>query len=128
MTTPTLRILGALALLATTLPAQTRDTSVSAAIDRVFDIYRGTEGPGCAVGVARNGQVIHARGYGMANLETRTPISPNTIFHVASVSKQFTAMAILLLETKLSTHGNAYVSTASDLQLHRASCPRTQSD
>lgn len=93
-------VLGALAPLtfATPLAAQTRDTSVATAIDRVFDMYRGTEGPGCAVGVARNGQTIHARGYGMANLETRTPISVNSIFHVASVSKQFTAMAILLLE------------------------------
>ena len=80
------------------LVAQTRDTSVATAIDRVFDAYRGTEGPGCAVGAARNGQIVHARGYGMANLETRTPISPSSIFHVASVSKQFTAMAILLLE------------------------------
>jgi CubicO group peptidase (beta-lactamase class C family) len=88
----------AAAMLATTLPAQTRDTTVATAIDRVFDSYRGTEGPGCAVGVARNGQVVHTRGYGMANLETRTPISPSSIFHVASVSKQFTAMAILLLE------------------------------
>ena len=94
----TLRVLLGAALLAAPLSAQTRDTSIATAIDRVFDMYRGTEGPGCAVGVARNGQVVHTRGYGMANLETRTPISPSSIFHVASVSKQFTAMAILLLE------------------------------
>ena len=90
--------LGAIALFTTALPAQTRDTTVATAVDRVFDMYRGTEGPGCAVGVARNGQVVHLRGYGLANLETRTPISASSIFHVASVSKQFTAMAILLLE------------------------------
>ena len=41
--------------------------------------------------------MIYERGYGMANLETGTPIRPSSIFHVASISKQFTAMAIMLL-------------------------------
>ena len=53
--------------------------------------------PGCALGVSRGGRVVYERGYGMANLETGTPITPASIFHVASVSKQFTAMAIMLL-------------------------------
>jgi CubicO group peptidase (beta-lactamase class C family) len=79
------------------LGAQNRDTT-SAAIDRIFDPHRGTDLPGCAVGVGRNGRIVHERGYGMANLETGTPITPASIFHVASVSKQFTAAAILLLE------------------------------
>ncbi|HEY6830536.1 MAG TPA: serine hydrolase domain-containing protein [Gemmatimonadaceae bacterium] len=65
--------------------------------DRVFDAYRGTDSPGCALGVTRNGRVVYERGYGMANLETGTPITPASIFHVASVSKQFTAMSIMLL-------------------------------
>jgi CubicO group peptidase (beta-lactamase class C family) len=66
-------------------------------IDRVFDAWRDTHGPGCAVGVSRDGRTIVERGYGMANLETGTPIEPASIFHVASVSKQFTAAAIMLL-------------------------------
>lgn len=66
-------------------------------VDRVFDAWRTTDSPGCALGVARNGRVVYERGYGMANLETGTPITPSSIFHVASVSKQFTAMAIMLL-------------------------------
>lgn len=66
-------------------------------VDRVFDAWRTTDSPGCALGVARNGRVVYERGYGMANLETGTPITPTSIFHVASVSKQFTAMAIMLL-------------------------------
>ncbi len=65
--------------------------------DRVFDAYHGTDSPGCALGVSRNGRVVYERGYGMANLETGTPITPASIFHVASVSKQFTAMSIMLL-------------------------------
>lgn len=74
------------------------------AVDRLFDAWRGTETPGCAVGVSRNGDLVLERGYGMANLETGTPIRSSTIFHAASIAKQFTAMAIMLLvrEGKLS--------------------------
>src|SRR4051812_47432955 len=67
-------------------------------VDHVFDAWRGADSPGCALGVSRNGRLQYEHGYGMANLETDTPIQPSSIFHVASVSKQFTAMAILLLE------------------------------
>lgn len=56
---------------------------------------RGT--PGLAVLVARNGKVIFQRTGGSADVEQRTPITPKTRFHVASVSKQFTAAAVLLL-------------------------------
>jgi CubicO group peptidase (beta-lactamase class C family) len=60
--------------------------------------------PGCALGVVREGEVIYRRGYGLANLEYEVPITPATVFHVASVSKQFTAMAVILLaqDSKLS--------------------------
>ena len=85
---------------ATTAVAQTRSSqdSVGRAVDRVFDAWRDTHGPGCAVGVERKGVSVLERGYGMANLETDTPIGPSSIFHVASVSKQFTAEAVMLLE------------------------------
>ncbi|HEV8498846.1 MAG TPA: serine hydrolase domain-containing protein [Gemmatimonadaceae bacterium] len=71
--------------------------TVTRVVDKVFDAWRTTDSPGCALGVSRNGHVVYERGYGMANLETGTPITPSSIFHVASVSKQFTAMAIMLL-------------------------------
>lgn len=48
--------------------------------------------------VIHHGKIIFAKGYGSANLEYNIPIKPDTIFHVASVSKQFTAMAVVLLE------------------------------
>lgn len=90
-----------------TARAQTPD-SVSRAVDRVFQNWNDTDGPGCALGVSRDGKVVYERGYGMANLETDTPIRPTSIFHVASVSKQFTAAAIMLLERdgKLSLDDN----------------------
>jgi CubicO group peptidase (beta-lactamase class C family) len=77
-------------------PAGPADTT-SRVVDRVFTAWRDTDGPGCALSVALKGRVVYERGYGMANLETSTPIRPGSIFHVASVSKQFTAMAIMLL-------------------------------
>lgn len=81
----------------TATAAQTPDSTILRNVDRAFNAFRGTDAPGCAVGVSRNGQVVLERAYGMANLETGTPITPASIFHVASISKQFTAMAILLL-------------------------------
>jgi len=68
----------------------------TAAIDAVFaDVDRSS--PGYAVGIIRNGQMAFAKGYGLANLEDRVPITPDTVFHLASLSKQFTASAIALL-------------------------------
>lgn len=52
---------------------------------------------GGAVTVMRGGEVVFSRGYGMANLETGTPVAPDTVFRIGSVTKQFTAAAILLL-------------------------------
>src|SRR4051794_7345875 len=53
--------------------------------------------PGLALAVIRNGQVVHAKGYGLANVEWQAPVTPETIFPIASVSKQFVAAGILLL-------------------------------
>ena len=53
--------------------------------------------PGVSLAVMRAGTLLHAKGYGSANLETRTPVTPETVFRVGSVSKQFIAAAIALL-------------------------------
>jgi CubicO group peptidase (beta-lactamase class C family) len=53
--------------------------------------------PGCAVGVFRAGEILFAKGYGVASLENDVPITPRTTFEIGSMSKQFTATAILLL-------------------------------
>lgn len=73
-------------------------------VDELFAPWDKPDSPGCALAVMRDGAIIYQRGYGIANLEYAIPITPTTIFHVASVSKQFTAMAIALLadEGKLS--------------------------
>ncbi|HJR34066.1 MAG TPA: serine hydrolase domain-containing protein [Gemmatimonadales bacterium] len=88
----------ALALFQSPAPAQQGfPDSTRIALNRVFATWTSTSGPGCAAGVSRNGELVFQNGYGMANLEHDIPITPATIFHVASVSKQFTAMAIMLL-------------------------------
>jgi CubicO group peptidase (beta-lactamase class C family) len=66
-------------------------------VDRLFAAFAKPDSPGCALAVIQGGQIRYADGYGLANLEYDVPITPVTVFHVASVSKQFTSFAILLL-------------------------------
>jgi CubicO group peptidase (beta-lactamase class C family) len=88
----------ALAFIQAPAPAQQGlPDSTRVAINRVFATWSASNSPGCAVGVSRNDQPLFQNGYGMANLEHDIPITPASIFHVASVSKQFTATAIMLL-------------------------------
>ncbi|MEO5997520.1 MAG: serine hydrolase [Chitinophagaceae bacterium] len=56
------------------------------------------EKPGVAVVVVKDGKISFQKGYGMDNLEYQVPITPQTVFNIASVSKQFTAFAVFLLE------------------------------
>ena len=66
-------------------------------IDAVFADLDRPGAPGAAVSVIRDGEILYSRGYGYAQIEHGVPVTPNTVFHVASVSKQFTAMAVTLL-------------------------------
>src|SRR5471032_1997772 len=66
-------------------------------VDALFAKWNNKDSPGCAVAVIEDGKVIYERGFGMADLEHDAPILPTTPFHVASMSKQFTAFAIHLL-------------------------------
>lgn len=54
-------------------------------------------GPGCSVGIIQNEQFIFKKSYGLANIEYQIPLSSKSVFRMASVSKQFTAFAVLLL-------------------------------
>lgn len=69
----------------------------AARVDKLFADLDKTSSPGCAVGVIREGRLVFSRGYGMANLDHDIVLSSRSVFHVASVSKQFTAAAIVLL-------------------------------
>lgn len=66
-------------------------------MDSLFAAYTGPTVPGASVVVIRDGQVVVRRAYGMADLERRIAATPETDYRLASVSKQFTAMAVMLL-------------------------------
>ncbi len=72
--------------------------ALQAQVDRLFAAWDRPDSPGCAVGIIKDGRLLYARGYGMANLEHGIPITPRTVFDIASTSKQFTAASLLLLE------------------------------
>jgi CubicO group peptidase (beta-lactamase class C family) len=67
-------------------------------VDALFAKYNNSDSPGIAVSVIKDNKVIYQKGFGMANLEYGIPITTKTKFHVASLSKQFTAFMILKLE------------------------------
>ena len=83
--------------------AQVTD-SLTKKVDAIFAKYDKPNSPGCALAILKDGKTIYKKGYGRSNLEYGIAISPSSIFHVCSVSKQFTAAAIikLSLEGKLS--------------------------
>ena len=66
-------------------------------IDAIFANLHSTKAPGAAVLVLKDGQVLFERGYGVTDLRSRHRIGPATNFRLASLSKQFTAMSIMLL-------------------------------
>ena len=86
----------AIAAVRVSLSGQTVADGPPAMVDAVFAKWTAAT-PGCAVGVATGGTPVLTRGYGMADLEHDVPITADTIFEAGSVSKQFTAAAILQL-------------------------------
>ena len=76
----------------------------NAAVDALFASWDRPGSPGCALAVARDGTLVYTRGYGYANLDYDIPITPQTVFDVASVTKQFVAALanMLALDGKLS--------------------------
>ncbi|HEY8091808.1 MAG TPA: serine hydrolase domain-containing protein [Polyangiaceae bacterium] len=74
-------------------------SALASKIDPIFaDFTReGAPSPGCAVGVYRAGEVLFSKGYGYADVEHDAPITDTTPFYTASLSKQFTAAAVLML-------------------------------
>jgi CubicO group peptidase (beta-lactamase class C family) len=69
----------------------------SARVDQLFAAWDKPTSPGCALSVMKDGRIVYERGYGMADLDHDLKITPSSVFHVASMSKQFTAASILML-------------------------------
>jgi CubicO group peptidase (beta-lactamase class C family) len=85
-------------------------------IDQIFAKYN-AETPGVAVAVVKDGKVVFKKGYGTANIENGIPVTSKTVFQIGSVSKQFTAFAIYLLEKQ------GKVSLEDDVRKHIPELP-----
>jgi CubicO group peptidase (beta-lactamase class C family) len=134
------RISVLLFLLASTLNAQTipeftgpdRAEKVAATamdVDQIFrDYARRQHLPGFAYGVVVDGELVYSDGFGLANLERQIPASTNTLFRIASMSKSFTAVAILQLRDagKLSLDDpvSKYIPEAGGLALLTSDAPQ----
>jgi D-alanyl-D-alanine carboxypeptidase len=93
-------VLGVLCALGAPLQAQTSGSSSSPsdAVDALVAAQMADRHiPGVALAVVRGGKVIKAAGYGIADLEHQVPVTPETVFKIGSVSKQFIATGIMLL-------------------------------
>jgi CubicO group peptidase (beta-lactamase class C family) len=102
---------------------QTQD-EMTKEVDALFEHWEKEDSPGSVVGIIKDGRLIYSRGYGMACLEYNIPLTPQTKMNLASVSKQFTAMAIAILV------GNGTISLDDDIrkyipELHSFSNPIT---
>lgn len=89
-------LLAAGSLAAPALHAQLPD-STRARVDSVFSRWDRTDSPGCAVGISQGGRPVYLHAYGMSDLQHALAITPGSIFHVASISKEFAAYAVALL-------------------------------
>jgi CubicO group peptidase (beta-lactamase class C family) len=105
-------------------PAGVSDGTAQA-IDRVFAKFANDSSPGYAVAVLREGRPVFWRGYGMANLDERSPITPSTVFNIASLSKQFTAacVALLILEGRVRLDDTVSTYVPELARYHRRGRP-----
>ncbi|MBE0661001.1 MAG: serine hydrolase [Bacteroidales bacterium] len=78
-------------------PKTKENQQLSNAIDKILEEDYKADGPGVAVLVAKNGNILYHKGIGMANLELGVPMQADMIFRIGSITKQFTAVAILQL-------------------------------
>ena len=84
--------------LAITSVATSQTTSQENAIDQYVQSEMARQHiPGLALGIYREGKIVKAQGYGLANVELNVPVKPETVFQSGSIGKQFTATAIMML-------------------------------
>ena len=98
--TPLFRSLTYASILTITQTSFLRAQSVENSIDQLLKPYDRSDAPGLAVGVVSQGDTLYAKGWGMGDLEHNVSITPNSVFDIASVSKQFAGLAIAILESQ----------------------------
>lgn len=96
------------------------------AVDSVIAQHFHPDEPGTAVAILKDGEVIHRAGYGLANMEWGMPITPDTVFRLGSLTKQFTAVAVMLLQDQgklrvadpITTYLPDFPTSGYDVTLH----------
>ncbi|GAH66925.1 unnamed protein product, partial [marine sediment metagenome] len=68
------------------------------AVNKLFSQWDKKDTPGCALAIVKDGKIIYKQSYGLANLELNVPITPQSVFYIGSVSKQFVTMCIAILD------------------------------
>ena len=85
-------------LLGRPLPAAAIDRAAIADVDRIFaDWASDAHAPGLVYGIVQDGRLVHVKGFGVQDIDARRPVTADSLFRIASMSKAFTAMAILML-------------------------------
>ncbi len=85
------------------------DETTSPEVDALMAGY--AEGPGGAVMVVQDSVIVHQNGYGFADVEASAPITTDTVFHLGSVGKQFTAMGVMMLAEQGALNYDDPIST-----------------
>ncbi|MGE0816058.1 MAG: serine hydrolase domain-containing protein [Vicinamibacterales bacterium] len=94
---PAMAAVAALLLLAPAA-ATAQSAATLAAVDRAMDAYRlDAHIPGMVWGIVKDGRLVHVKGAGIQDLESKRPVTPDTLFRIASMTKAFTALSILKL-------------------------------
>jgi CubicO group peptidase (beta-lactamase class C family) len=88
-------VLAVLALTMLLIAALAQDVPAQK-VDQIFSVYDKPGSPGCSLGVIRDGEFVYRKAYGLASLELAVPLSSQSVFYMASVSKQFTAASVVL--------------------------------
>src|SRR5580693_2570315 len=86
-------------------------------VDKIFAAFDKPDSPGCALGVVRDGQFVYKKGYGEGSLELSVPLTPESVFYMGSVSKQFTAASVVLAAEQ------GYLSLDDDVQKYVPELP-----
>lgn len=92
-----LAVLFALSFAAPAVAVSAKDAALVARLDALFAKAYPADEPGAAVIVQRDGETILRKGYGMANLELEIPVEPDMVFRLGSITKQFTAVAVMMM-------------------------------
>jgi CubicO group peptidase (beta-lactamase class C family) len=95
-------LLAAIVSIAASVPAAAQQAAPPINADQIDSIIRMNIAEkhiiGVSVGIMQNGKVVFARGYGVANIQSQTPVTPQTMFAIGSVTKQFTCSSIMMLQ------------------------------